>query len=328
MPEAIADQRITAPQGVPDRECTTAPGVDSTILTLRGKRHPMTVSPPRSAAMPRLLCSTGAISRGPDTTSGARVELFGGQLHADGIEVMIHDSWYGKLDEIAHRFRALDLAMPVTQAETTIGPDLVASDPTIRDRAFQQFDDSSRFTTAIGTDRVVLHLWELPDADTLIEHQLAVLPAFLDCADAHGVMLAVEAIPCVVSDPLTVARCVRERDSRARIAFDTEFLAMHDQLETVFEADWLWDADAVVHVHVKDYNGTFVDETGRRRYLHPARGAIPFDVWFGQLARRRYAAAISLESPVVGPKGEVSIDNAIASLDWLRDRIATTWTGA
>jgi len=288
----------------------------------------MTVSPPRSAAMPRLLCSTGAISRGPDATSEARVELFGGQLHADGIEVMIYESWYGKLDDIAHHFRALDLAMPVTHAEKSIGPDFVAPDPTIRDRAFRRFDDNCRFTTAIGADRVVLHLWGLPDSDALIEHQLAVLPALLDCADAHGVMLAVEAIPCVVSDPLTVVRRVRERDSRARIAFDTEFLAMHDQLESVFEADWLWDADAVVHVHVKDYNGTLVDETDRRHYLHPGRGAIPFDAWFGKLARRRYASAISLESPVVGPTGRVSIDVANASLDWLRDRIAIAWTGA
>jgi len=174
----------------------------------------------------------------------------------------------------------------------------------------------------------VLHLWGLPDSDALIEHQLAELPALLDYADAHGVMLAVEAIPCVVSDPLTVVRRVLERDSRAKVAIDTEFLAMHGQLDAVFAADWLWDASAVVHVHIKDYNGTLVDETGRRRYLHPGHGAIPFDAWFGQLAGKRYDDAISLESPVVGPAGEVSIEIANASVEWLRGRIATAWTGA
>ncbi len=288
----------------------------------------MIVSPATSALTPRLLCSTGAISRGPDATNEARVERYGAHIAADGLEVMIYDSWYGELGEIAGRFRRLGLAMPVTHGEKSIGPDLVAPDPAIRDRAFARFEDNCRFTAAIGADRIVLHLWGLPDSDTLIERQLDDLPALLDRADAHGVTLAVEAIPCVVSDPLAVVHRVLERDARARVAIDTEFLAMHGQLDAVFAADWLWAADAVVHVHIKDFNGTLVDETGRRRYLHPGEGAIPFDTWFGQLAAKGYAAAISLESPVVGPEGEVSIDRANASIEWLRGRIATAWARA
>jgi sugar phosphate isomerase/epimerase len=288
----------------------------------------MTVSPAPPTSTPRLLCSTGAISRGPDATNEARVERYGAHIAADGLEVMIYDSWYGELDEIARRFRRLGLAMPVTHGEKSIGPDLVASDPAIRHRAFARFEDNCRFTAAIGADRIVLHLWGLPDSDTLIERQLDDLAALLDRADEHGLMLAVEAIPCVVSDPLSVVRRVLERDGRARVAIDTEFLAMHGQLDAVFAADWLWAAGAVVHVHIKDYNGTLVDETGRRRYLHPGEGAIAFDTWFGQLAAKGYRAAISLESPVVGPQGEVSIDRANASVAWLRSRIATAWAGA
>ena len=288
----------------------------------------MTVSPAPPTSTPRLLCSTGAISRGPDATNEARVERYGAHIAADGLEVMIYDSWYGELDEIARRFRRLGLAMPVTHGEKSIGPDLVASDPAIRHRAFARFEDNCRFTAAIGADRIVLHLWGLPDSDTLIERQLDDLAALLDRADEHGLMLAVEAIPCVVSDPLSVVRRVLERDGRARVAIDTEFLAMHGQLDAVFAADWLWAAGAVVHVHIKDYNGTLVDETGRRRYLHPGEGAIAFDTWFRQLAAKGYRAAISLESPVVGPQGEVSIDRANASVAWLRSRIATAWAGA
>ncbi len=288
----------------------------------------MTTSPAIPALVPGLLCSTGAISRGPDATNEARVERYGALIAADGLEVMIYDSWYGELDEIAERFRRLGLAMPVTHGEKSIGPDLVASDPAIRSRAFSRFEDNCRFTAAIGADRIVLHLWGLPDSDALIERQLDDLSTVLDLAESHGLMLAVEAIPCVVSDPLSVVRRVLERDGRARVAIDTEFLAMHGQLDAVFAADWLWAADAVVHVHIKDYNGTLVDETGRRRYLHPGEGTIPFDAWFGQLAAKGYRAAISLESPVVGPGGEVSIDRANASVEWLRGRIATAWARA
>ncbi len=92
---------------------------------------------------------------------------------------------------------------------------------------------------------MVLHLWGLPDADALIDGQLEELPTLLDIADQHNVMLAVEAIPCVVHDPLGLIHRVLDTDSRAKVALDTEFLGMHDQLDDVFAADWLWDADAV-----------------------------------------------------------------------------------
>ena len=38
------------------------------------------------------------------------------------------------------------------------------------------------------------------------------------------------------------------------IALDTEFLAMHNQLEAVSKADWLWQQNRVRHIHIKDYD--------------------------------------------------------------------------
>ncbi len=275
---------------------------------------------------PRLLCSTGAISRGPDATAESRVIRYGPHLAADGLEVMIYGSWYGRMDEIAEQFRVLDRVMPVTHGEKSIGPDLVARDSAIRDRAFDRFEENCRFTAAIGADRIVLHLWGLPDGDALIDHQLRDLPRLLDIAAEHDVTLAVEAIPCVVSDPLSVIQRVLETDDRARVTIDTEFLAMHGQLEAVFEAEWLWSSSAVVHVHIKDFDGRLLDETGRRRYLLPGLGTIDFERWFGYLADTGYQDAITLEAPVVDDSGQVDVDAANASLDGLRTRIRNAWS--
>lgn len=278
--------------------------------------------------VPRVLCSSGALARGPNPVDAGRVEQYGPQLRADGLEIMIYGAWYGRLDEVAERFRALDTPMPVTHGEKSIGPDLVANGRANRDRALARFAANCRFTRAIGADTCVLHLWGLPDADTLVERQLEDLPLLLDISDQHGVILAVEAIPCTVSTPLDVVHRVLETDSRARVAIDTEFLGMHDQLETVFDPEtdvWLWAPGNVAHVHIKDFNGPIIDDSGRRRYLHPGEGSIDFPAWFARLAERGYAGSISLETPVCRPDGTLDSDRAERSLTMLRKNVTTAW---
>lgn len=282
---------------------------------------------PKSGAFPWILCSMGAIARGPHAVSERRIVEIAPQLEVDGIEVMIYGSWYGHLDDVADRLVRSGLSMLVTHGEKSIGPDLVADESVNRERALHRFDDNCRFSARIGADRVVLHLWGLPDADACIDHQLEALPTLLDIADRHGVMLAVEAIPCVVHDPLTLIHRVLETDGRARVALDTEFLAVHRQLDDVFEADWLWEPGIVAHVHIKDYDGDILDQaTGRRRYLHPGEGEIEFERWFERLCNRGYREAISLESPIAADDGAVNVVAANDHLRRLRGQVRSAWT--
>jgi sugar phosphate isomerase/epimerase len=268
----------------------------------------------------------GAIARGPQAISEHRILEIAPHLDVDGVEVMIYGSWYGRLDQVAGDLAASGLSIPATHGEKSIGPDLVAEGGIHRDRAFQRFDDNCRFTAAIGGDRVVLHLWGLPDSDALIEQQLEDLPMLVDIAERHGVMLAVEAIPCVVHDPLRLVHRALEREPRVRVALDTEFLGMHDQLAEVFSADWLWSAGAVVHVHIKDFDGSIVDaDTGRRRYLHPGEGNVAFGEWFDGLRDRGYGHAVSLESPIARDDGSVDFDAANGHLRNLRALVETSW---
>jgi len=291
--------------------------------------QPVTESSPATepeAALPPVLCSMGAIARGPRAISEHRIVEIAPRLEVDGVEVMIYGGWYDRLDEVAALLAGTGLAIPATHGEKSIGPDLVADGGVNRERAFRRFDDNCRFTAAIGGDRVVLHLWGLPDSDAQIDRQIEDLPALLDIAAAHGVMLAVEAIPCVVHDPLRLVDRVLARDSRARVALDTEFLGMHRQLDDVFAADWLWESGAVVHVHVKDFDGAIVDaESGRRRYLHPGEGEIAFETWFGGLRERGYREAISLESPIAADDGSVNFAVANGQLRNLRALVAQGW---
>jgi sugar phosphate isomerase/epimerase len=274
-----------------------------------------------STTLPMVVCSTGAISRGPDATDDQLIDRWCPEIHADAFEIMFYDPWYGRFEEIATRIRELGLHCVATHAERSIGPDLVAGDADTRERAFDHLAENSRFTSAIGASVLVLHLWGLPDGDAKLDQQLEALPRLIDIAQAAGVQLAIETIPCTVGTPLENLERVIARDARARVVLDTEFLSMHDQLDAALDDSPIWDDD------IKDFDGELEDEDGRRRYLHPGEGSIPFGRWFSEVAGRGYRGPISLESTVVGRAGEVDIDRLNRSLAKVRQLVETAWTG-
>lgn len=271
----------------------------------------------------RLLCSTGALSRFPDLTDQARIIAALPDLRADGFEILIYESWYGTLERMAQSLLTLDLRYPAIHAEKEIGPLLVTGKDEDREEALRRWRPNCLFAQSIGANVAVLHLWGLPWADDCLDRQLACLPALLDVADEYDVALAVETIPCRTHDPLGNVATAVARDERTRVALDTEFLAMHGQLDAALAADWLWERpDLVCHLHVKDYDGRQSDAEGQRRYLHPGEGEIDFPRLFPQLHERGFAGNISLESPAMRAGDEVDVARINASLDRLRSWLA------
>ncbi|HEU0164388.1 MAG TPA: TIM barrel protein, partial [Thermomicrobiales bacterium] len=226
--------------------------------------------------MPKLVCSTGAISRFTDLNDHQGFIDRSLQLHADAIEVMIFDRWYERLDEIAADFRAAGIRVVATHAEKNLGPHLAQDDPEFVAQTLARFSENCRFTHLLGGDRTVLHLWGLPESDKVLDRMLAMLPELVDRAAEHHLYLGVESIPCVVADPLTNLQRVLEAEPRSKVTLDTEFLAMHGQVDAVLSADWLWDRDAVVHLHVKDFIDPSNIDPSKRTYLHPGEGEIDF----------------------------------------------------
>jgi sugar phosphate isomerase/epimerase len=112
-----------------------------------------------------------------------------------------------------------------------------------------------------------------------------------------------------------------QRDGRSRIALDTEFLAKHQQIETVFTTDWLWQKPLVRHAHIKDYDGEGFSADGRRRYLHPGEGGIDFARFFAGLKQHNFPGTISLEAPAIDQGGHVDLARLRASLASLRQMI-------
>lgn len=274
---------------------------------------------------PILACSTGAITRGPDATGPERLTQWCPDIEASALEVMIYDDWYSRIENIAANIQLLKKPVVAVHAEKSIGPNLVAHGGTLRMSALKSLGTNARFARQIGANLVILHLWGLPDGDAMLDEQIKILPELISIARHEGVELGIEAIPCTASTPLHNLKRVIERDPRARFVLDTEFLAMHGELDVATEADWLWEDHRVMHIHVKDYDGHMLDSTGKRRYLHPGEGAIDFPLWLGRVAERRFQGAIALEATVVDEDGSVDISRLNTSLGYLDQTIRHAW---
>ncbi len=101
-----------------------------------------------------------------------------------------------------------------------------------------------------------------------------------------------------------------------RKALDTEFLALHDQLDAVFAASWLWQERLVRHVHLKDFDGLLASKEGRR-YLHPGEGQVDFRRFVQQLRAAGFDGALSLEARAIDAEGQVEVALIQASLRFI-----------
>jgi sugar phosphate isomerase/epimerase len=79
---------------------------------------------------------------------------------------------------------------------------------------------------------------------------------------------------------------------------DTEFLAMHGELEDAPDAGL-----PVGHVHVKDFAGKIRHGDPRTRYLLPGEGSLDVDGFLDRLRTNEYDGTVTLEPSAVDPDG-------------------------
>jgi len=260
----------------------------------------------------RGLASTGFVTRFPDVPDHRRIVEWCPRLDVDGFELSISRVW--DAGQVEHDLAATGLRFETAHLDKRIGAELLEDSRA----ALAQLETDCRLAGHLGARLVVLHLWELPVGDRRLDDNLAQLPACLDVAEAAGVTLTVETIPCSVGSPLANVRRALAADDRCRATLDTEFLAHHGELGAALADDTLW--ERVAHLHVKDYAGALRDADDRRCYLIPGQGTIDFDEVFAALGKRGYDGAITLEMSAVTPTGTVDEQRFRAAESWLRDR--------
>jgi sugar phosphate isomerase/epimerase len=243
----------------------------------------------------RILCSTGAVTHYP-TRADHRLVADARVLPAAAFELSIYTNWIDGDDTVGDDLAALALPIETAHAEKAIGARLSEGDGGAVDR----LEANAALAARLGARLLVLHLWELPIGDRHLERNLELLPACADAVERHGLTLGIETIPCSVGSPLTnVARAV-ERDPRCVVVLDTEFLALHDELEHAPDAGL-----PAGHVHLKDFAGAIRHGDPRTRYLLPGEGDLDLAGFLTRLRRQGYDGAATVEASAVGPGGEL-----------------------
>ena len=266
----------------------------------------------------QLLCSTGTFSKFPDLTDYRSILTYGPELAVDGFELMFYPDWSTEIEQIATALLKSRLRFPAIHAEKGIVPALLSSRSGEREQGWQWMQANCQLGKSLGADLLIIHLWGLPDSDEKIEQNLQFLNDCRKIAEDCGLKLVVETIPCKYNDPLSNIYRAVEKEPDILVALDTEFLAMHNQLEAALEADWLWQHNRVCHIHIKDYDGTTYSTDNLRRYLHPGEGSINFPKFFDALRLRKFSGNISLEASIVNQAGIRDIDKLRKSLSMLQ----------
>jgi sugar phosphate isomerase/epimerase len=265
----------------------------------------------------QLLCSTGTFSRFPDLTDYRSILTFGPELEVDGFELMFYPGWTTEIEQIASALLKSKLKFPAIHAEKGIVPALVSSRPEERVQGWQWMQASCQLGKSLGANLLIFHLWGLPGSDEKIEQNLQFLKDCMKFAKDCGLKLVLETVPCKYNDPLRNIYQAVKQESDVFVALDTEFLAMHNQLEAALEADWLWQHNRVCHIHIKDYDGNLYSTDNSRRYLHPGEGNIDFPKFFDALKLHNFSGYISLETSVVNQDGIRDIHKLKKSLSML-----------
>jgi sugar phosphate isomerase/epimerase len=241
----------------------------------------------------RILCSTGAVTHHP-IRADHRLTAIAAELPADGLELSIYSGWIDGGETVADELAALALPVETAHAEKAVGARLSEGDAAAVDR----LEASAALAAGLGARLLVLHLWELPLGDRYLERNLELLPSCVDAVERHGLTLGIETVPSSVGSPLANVRRAVERDPRCVAVLDTEFLALHGELDAAADAGL-----PVGHVHVKDFAGAIHRGDPRTRYLLPGEGRLDLDGFLDDLKARGYEGALTLEASAVDADG-------------------------
>lgn len=263
-----------------------------------------------------LYCSTGTFTGRVNGRNALLAADCAAQLACDGLEVMVYEEWYGGLDGIAALYNERGLRCPVVHADKGIGDRMSNPSPEAGEGAFHLFEENCRFAAMLGAERVVCHIWGVPDSDAYLEEIYRRCGRLLEIAARYGVDLAAENCVCVHGSPLNHMRELAERYPSIGFTLDTRPAQFHGELSAFLESGLL-ESGHIRHVHIGDYAGGY-KEWGRLYPIpHPGEGMVDFPAFFAGLKEKGYQGGMTLESPCIRPDG-VDVDTLNRDLRWIR----------
>lgn len=268
----------------------------------------------------KLFCSTGALIGLANGRNYRLLEEIVPHIDCEGFEFMMYSTWYEEEEEIVKVLQGLPVSFPVTHVEKRIGEKITSRDDGDWEEAFEKFHANCRIAKAIGSKLLVMHLWSGTISDSRMENNLEAYSLLKSIAGEYGLELTVENVVCNQRSPMVHLRELQEEDQEVLFTFDTKMADFHKELDLVYEREWEWlfSEKHVVHLHINDHRGEYMDWSNLRA-LPIGDGTIDFQRFFDFIRTWDYAGNITYEASGLMPSGEVDYDKINKSLSKIRE---------
>ena len=257
--------------------------------------------------MHRILCSTGALIGRPNGRDYRLLKQYCPQLDCDGYEYILYRSWYNEIQELTSFLRDMRLPVPVMHCEKTVAEHISAGGEDERQEAFRLFRINCDLASRLGAEKMVFHLWNGRISDRFFENNLLAYPILCELAEKHGITLLVENVICL-QDPMSHWAELRRFYPDIRFVFDTKMADFHRQLELLYQPEyvWVWREGHILHYHVNDYGGDYMD-WGNLKVLPLGDGHIDFKRFFRFVGETGYTGDFTFEGTGFDQAGAVNI---------------------
>ena len=236
------------------------------------------------------------------------------ELSCDGVEFMVYNGWYDRIDEIIADFKEKGVKVKTLHADKMIGEEFGQGNV---NNALHLFEKNCKIANSLGAKTAVLHLWNGPSSDDNIEINLSAIPQLYDIADKYSVTLAIENVVCRNCDPYDHLAEIYKRYPYARFTFDVKMAQFHGTLGKIYtDYKFLW--DRIVHLHINDYSGG-VKDWERLKTLHIDEGDIDFKTFFNFVKNIGYKGTLTLECTSMGEEGEPYPEKMNESIEKVRE---------
>ena len=259
--------------------------------------------------MHQILCSTGALIGRPNGRDYRLLRVFCPQLDCDGFEFILYSTWYQEIDALTAFLRSMKLNIPVMHCEKTLSEHITAGGEEELREAYRLFEINCRMAEAIGADRMVFHLWNGVISDSRFDNNIRAYPALRETAEKYGLTLLIENVICR-QDPMSHWVELYHAYPDIRFVYDTKMADFHRQTELLYtpEYAWLWQEGHILHYHVNDFDGEYMD-WNNLKVLRLGKGHIDFDRFFRFVRRTGYTGDFTFEGTGFNQSGEVGIQD-------------------
>ena len=257
--------------------------------------------------MHQILWSTGALIGRPNGRDYRLLRQFCPLLDCDGFEFILYGTWYDEIDALTGFLKGLKLNIPVMHCEKKLAEHISAGGEEEFSEALRLFRINCRLASTLGSEKMVIHLWNGLISDSRFENNLKAYPVLERTASEYGLALLVENVICR-QDPMTHWKELYLHYPDIRFVFDTKMADFHRQMDLLYRPEyaWLWQEKHIDHYHVNDFGGEYRD-WNNLKVLQLGKGHIDFDRFFRFVLKTGYTGDFTFEGTGFDQQGVVNI---------------------